>query len=208
MKKIMALLIVALLAVGGWYALSPPMTLNALRDAAEAHDADSVLAHVDLPALRASLKEQARQRLEEDAANSTGLEALGMQLGMSFADPLIDAMLTEDTITRMIEQRTLTGSALAASAGAAVAARSMGVEAETRGDQGSIFSASNRTEAAALPADAQQAEVDFEINRRGFDEFRVYPEDRPDQGELIFTRHGLRWKLSGMTLPEGSLFGR
>lgn len=208
MRKLIALLLVALLAVGGWYMLSPPLALKGLRDAAAAHDADTVLAYVDLPALRASLKEQVKERMAEEAGRKSGLEALGMQLGASFADPLIDALLTEDNITQMIEQRTLAGSALAASAGAAGAAQDMGVGVERSGDDGNSVTGRSNTDAAALPTDADQAEIDFEIERVSFDEFRVYAQDRPEQGTLIFTRHGLGWKLSGMKLPEGAFFGR
>ena len=39
-----------------------------------------------------------------------------------------------------------------------------------------------------------------EIERRSFDEFAVSNKTRPD-GKMIFKRHGLGWRLSGVDLP-------
>ena len=41
---------------------------------------------------------------------------------------------------------------------------------------------------------------DVQIERRSFDEFAVGSKTRPD-GKMIFKRHGLGWKLSGVDLP-------
>ena len=41
---------------------------------------------------------------------------------------------------------------------------------------------------------------DPEIERRGFSEFLVASKQQPNRG-LVFKRHGLSWKLSGVELP-------
>jgi hypothetical protein len=40
------------------------------------------------------------------------------------------------------------------------------------------------------------------IKRRGLSEFLVASEEEPDSG-LVFVRHGLGWRLSGIDLPQG-----
>jgi Protein of unknown function (DUF2939) len=55
-------------------------------------------------------------------------------------------------------------------------------------------------QAAALPALALRVPDDPVIVRRGFSEFLVASKHQPKSG-LVFKRHGLSWKLSGVDLP-------
>lgn len=52
--------------------------------------------------------------------------------------------------------------------------------------------------AAMKPFELQDKPV---IVRRSFSEFAVTSQ-KPDQGAMVFTRHGLGWKLSGIDLPS------
>ena len=56
------------------------------------------------------------------------------------------------------------------------------------------------TNAAAQPATALRLPDDPVITRRGFSEFLVASKRQPRSG-LVFKRHGLSWKLSGVDLP-------
>jgi hypothetical protein len=49
-----------------------------------------------------------------------------------------------------------------------------------------------------------EASSDPIVERQGFDQFAVRDKD-PTKGSLIFRRHGLGWKLSGIDLPPGAL---
>ena len=64
--------------------------------------------------------------------------------------------------------------------------------------------AANRNRQHAQPknkaAGAFDVSEDVEIKRRSFDEFVVGSKSRSD-GKMIFKRHGLGWKLSGVDLP-------
>jgi hypothetical protein len=55
-------------------------------------------------------------------------------------------------------------------------------------------------EAAPLAISALRLPDDPVIVRRGFSEFLVASKRRPNSG-LVFKRHGLSWKLSGVDLP-------
>lgn len=57
-----------------------------------------------------------------------------------------------------------------------------------------------QTRAAALAASALRLPNDPVIVRRGFSDFLVASKQRPNSG-LVFKRHGLSWKLSGVDLP-------
>ncbi|MES2325763.1 MAG: DUF2939 domain-containing protein [Pseudomonadota bacterium] len=57
-----------------------------------------------------------------------------------------------------------------------------------------------QTRAAAQPASALRVPDDPVIVRRGFSEFLVASKRQPKSG-LLFKRHGLSWKLSGVDLP-------
>lgn len=56
------------------------------------------------------------------------------------------------------------------------------------------------TEAAPQTASALRVPDDPVIVRRGFSEFLVASKQQPKSG-LVFKRHGLSWKLSGVDLP-------
>jgi hypothetical protein len=57
-----------------------------------------------------------------------------------------------------------------------------------------------RTKAASQAASALRVPDDPVIVRRGFSEFLVASKKQPKSG-LVFKRHGLSWKLSGVDLP-------
>jgi hypothetical protein len=57
-----------------------------------------------------------------------------------------------------------------------------------------------QTKAAAQAASALRVPDDPVIVRRGFSEFLVASKQKPKSG-LVFKRHGLSWKLSGVDLP-------
>jgi hypothetical protein len=57
-----------------------------------------------------------------------------------------------------------------------------------------------RTKAVPQAASALRVPNDPVIVRRGFSEFLVATKQQPKRG-LIFKRHGLSWKLSGVDLP-------
>jgi hypothetical protein len=58
-----------------------------------------------------------------------------------------------------------------------------------------------RIEGAPKAASALHVPDDPVIVRRGFSEFLVASKQQPMSG-LVFTRHGISWKLSGVDLPR------
>jgi hypothetical protein len=57
--------------------------------------------------------------------------------------------------------------------------------------------------AAAAPAKLRLRAPEMDLRYEGIDQFRLVNRDGSG-GALIFRRHGIGWKLTGVTLPEGS----
>ncbi|QBE62568.1 DUF2939 domain-containing protein [Pseudoduganella lutea] len=87
-----------------WY-FSPYLTLHAMRNAAQAHDAAALAKHVDFPRVRESLKGQVRamtERRAREAAGDSGLAdvgaAFGAMLGNLVGGGLVDVMVTPERL--------------------------------------------------------------------------------------------------------------
>lgn len=108
MKKALALLLVVLLALAGYVAAGPWLTVRAIRHALRAQDTNALAAQVDFPALRASLQAQMEDRL----ARATGpgwqgnlLGQAGLALSHGVLDTAVDAMVTPSGLAAMMEGR-------------------------------------------------------------------------------------------------------
>lgn len=90
----------AVLAVGGLYA-TPFVMLHQLRAAARAHDVPALVAFVDFPAVRESLKSGLRAKLvggDVTPANVMGAEVAGALLG-----PMVDVLITPESLGRVLQ---------------------------------------------------------------------------------------------------------
>ncbi len=90
---IVLLLMLAVAAVGAWLWLSPYWTLRTLQNAVREGDARTVSAHVDYPAVRASLRTEVQSWMARDSDGSP-LGNAGRALAGQLADPAIEAMVT------------------------------------------------------------------------------------------------------------------
>jgi hypothetical protein len=168
MRKIWSIAAVAVLLglAGGWYFESPSWTLRQMADAAQARDSDKFSGYVDYPKLRESTKSQLKAAMtaELTSGNANGFETLGMMMGMSMVDNLIDGMLTPEGVAAMFARQP---------SGSQSVKKPFGIEASNR-----------------------------EIVRDGFDRFRLHDKNKPNQdGDLVFERHGLGWKLAQIKVP-------
>lgn len=167
----LAALVAAALA---WAWFSPLYTLNQIRSAAEARDAERMSRYIDYPALREDLKGDFRRTLMAEAARQpqTGMDAMAATIGMALAGPMVDAMVTPEGVQAMFDRQ------------AGDAAKANGAEPAGRPSL-----------AAAAPGETP------EIERRGLDEFLVRGKD--GKGGMVFRRRGLGWKLVGVGVPAG-----
>ena len=178
MKKLLALMIAALIALAAYVVAGPVLTINALRAAVTAQDTSALDRHVDFPTLRGNLKAQLddyvlRQAGSEAQRNPFG--AIALRLAGGLTGGAVDALLTPAGIGAVLEGRNLW----------------------QRGSGAGIDR--NDTYAHTAPVDPLQgARYRYESTSR----FTATVIDRSGEPVVfVLSRDGLRWKLSDIRLP-------
>ncbi|CAB3779492.1 hypothetical protein LMG28688_00856 [Paraburkholderia caffeinitolerans] len=103
---------VAIVAAVGYGYASPYIALNNLKAAADARDAAALREYVDYPALRASLKQQVGEMLQqrmEAAHASNPLMLFGAMIGNALIGPLVDAYATPEGVAALLSGMPPTG---------------------------------------------------------------------------------------------------
>lgn len=190
---VIAAALVALAA--GWYFGSPRWTLWQMSRAAEARDSEKLAAYIDFPTLRETTKEQMKAKLAAKAQQGGGQDgfgAIGAMIGMAMIGPMIDGLLTPETMRVAFESAPDVGGsgveAGGSGAGAGGSGAGAGGGASTRG-----------AKKGPLGIDS----ADMKLVYKGPNEFRLRKKDaKSEAGDLIFRRHGLGWKLEEVRLDR------
>lgn len=106
MKKWIALLVVVLLALAGWIAAGPFLTINAIREAVAEEDTAALAKHVDFVAVRRSLRAQVEDTLARKAgvdAQNNPLGAFALGLANQAAGGIVDALATPAGIGAVLQ---------------------------------------------------------------------------------------------------------
>lgn len=167
-----------------WYFASPAYAMNQLKSAAESGDAVELEKRIDFPKVRESLKSQLRALMAREMAKPEMADnpfgKLGGMLAMGMVDGMVEGFVTPESMAAVIEEGK--------------------VQRMNAAPAKEIFDAAN---APDYEKPAQQKQVEWQIERDGFDKFTATPST--PHGEpapsLLFERDGLGWKLSGMNLP-------
>lgn len=178
MKKWLALLIAALIALAAYVAAGPWLTVNALRSAVKDQDTAALARHVDFPTLRSNLKAQLDDYVLRQAGpdvQSNPFGAIALRIAGGLGGGAVDALLTPAGIGAMLEGRNLW----------------------QRGSGAGIDR--NDSYAHAAPPDPlKDARYRFESTSR----FTATVDDRSgDPVVFVLSRDGVRWKLSDIRLP-------
>jgi hypothetical protein len=106
MRKWLVALAAILALVGGWWYASPLWTLREMRQAAMERDADRFSSYIDYPAVRDSLKAEIRKSVMQDmSAQSSRGASIGSAFALALLGPLVDAMITPDTVQTMFAKQ-------------------------------------------------------------------------------------------------------
>jgi hypothetical protein len=92
MKKLLPLLVVGAVAFGGWFYMTPYFAMKRLETAAKNGDTVALRELVDFPAVRQSLKDEAREAISGELGGRTGSGALG-SLGGILAGTVVDRVV-------------------------------------------------------------------------------------------------------------------
>ena len=104
-KLIGAIIAVVIVLVGGYYFASPYLVLNSIKNAAQAGDSEKVSAYMDYPSVRQSFKDQMNAYMVKEMASkeTNGWEALGTMIATTMVDKMVDAVVTPEGMTLMLQ---------------------------------------------------------------------------------------------------------
>jgi hypothetical protein len=113
MRKLVAGLVVLLIAAGAWWYASPIWTLQAMRDAAKDHDEAKLSAYVDYPALRADLKRDLGAYVAAEAAKNSSDDGgrLAASIAAAFLGPVVDTAVSPAGVEAMFASEDRTAAA-------------------------------------------------------------------------------------------------
>ncbi|MBU8974677.1 MULTISPECIES: DUF2939 domain-containing protein [unclassified Lysobacter] len=184
MKKWIALVVVVLLALAGWIAAGPFLTINSIREAVAQEDTAALSRHVDFDAVRSSLRAQVEDTLARNAGagmqdNPLGAFALG--LANRAAGGIVDMLATPAGIGAVLQGRGL-----------------------LHRISGGGVDPNDGLAHTPPPDPLRDARYRFESPSRFT--ATVHNADG-DPVVFVLTRDGLRWKLTDIRLPLQALIG-
>ena len=92
--------------IGVWFYSTPYIAANNMKKAAEANDSATLSGYINFPSLKESLKANFNAILATEVAkNKDGnpFEALGAALAAAFINPMIDALVTPESLAMMMQ---------------------------------------------------------------------------------------------------------
>lgn len=104
-KKIAGAAIVVAIAAGALLYATPYITLHQIHSAIERKDAAAVAEHVDFPALRESLKDQMRVKMQREMGSNADnpFAGLGQMLARGLVDQFTEALVSPEGVMLMLE---------------------------------------------------------------------------------------------------------
>jgi hypothetical protein len=188
MRALTALAAFVVLVFAGAWLGSPWLVSYQLMQAARQRDVPALMSHVDLPAVRSSLKGQLDARLQQSlakrAAKRDPLAQLGALFGAAVVDKAVDATVTPETIAEVVRTARAPDPRKSALAPPA--------EADADAD------------ASPGGGSAPKVKAGFAMTGPNRFDIRLAPADRPDERlTLVLHRRGLfGWKVTDVELPR------
>ena len=108
-KKILGSVIALVIAIAGYLYASPYLVLNSIKTAAQNGESEKVSQYIDYPSVRQSFKDQmnAMMMKEVQKQENNGFAALGAMLASAMVDKMIDAVVTPEGMTLMLQGKDL-----------------------------------------------------------------------------------------------------
>lgn len=92
--------------VGVWFWFTPHIAANNMKKAVEANDSATLSSYINFPSLKESLKANFNAMLATEVVkskDSNPFEALGAALAAAFINPMIDALVTPESLAMMMQ---------------------------------------------------------------------------------------------------------
>lgn len=112
-KKIIgAIVAFVIVIICGYIYATPYLVLNTIKDAAKSGDSEKLSAYIDYPSVRQSFKDQMNAMMVKEVASkeNNGWEALGAMMASAMVDKMVDAVVTPEGMTLMLQGKDMTKS--------------------------------------------------------------------------------------------------
>lgn len=108
-KLIGALITVVIVLIGAYYYASPYLILNSIKSAAQAGNSEKVSTYIDYPSVRQSFKDQMNAYMIKEMGKheNDGFAALGTMIATSIVEKMVDAVVTPEGMTLMLQGKNL-----------------------------------------------------------------------------------------------------
>ena len=182
MKKLLALVLLVVLAVSAYVAAGPFLTVRSIGAAVQRGDMASLQRDVDFELVRASLKAQLEDYLARkmgDPGTDSRLKALGRQVTATMTGGVVDALATPAGIGAILQGRSVIRRAMGYPP-----ERSQAPEQQFDPLRGAQYRYESASRFTATVQNADGVPIVF-----------------------VFTRDGLRWRLTDVRLPVDRLVG-
>lgn len=172
---------IVVVAFSTWFYFTPHLAVSAMKSAAEAKDAAKLSDYVNFPAVKDSLKASFNAKLASEVPKNNGnpFGALGAALAVAFINPMIDALVTPESLAMMMKGE------------------------KPKPANNSVQSPSPESEIVA--SKSSESDDDTSMSYENFDRFVVTVKKKGSTEEpvgLVFNRDGIfSWKLSALRLP-------
>lgn len=161
---------------------SPYWAVSQIKSAAKHNDAKALAEYIDFPSVKDSLKSQINGMLVKEVTKkgqSGGLEALGAAMATAFVGPMIDAFVTPETLTLMMQGKSV----------------KLGeTPAQQQTDTSSEYSSTE-----------EESTTNVEMGYESYSRFNIQVSDKAEPNKKVsFTlkREGLwSWKVATLTMP-------
>ncbi|MFW1858560.1 DUF2939 domain-containing protein [Acinetobacter defluvii] len=107
-KKVLGAVIAIMtiiILIGGYFYASPYLALNSIRNAVKSGDSEKLSAYIDFDSVRQSFKSQMNAYVVKEMASekTDGWEALGAMVASTMVDKMVDAVVTPEGMTLMLQ---------------------------------------------------------------------------------------------------------
>lgn len=108
-KKIIGVIFGFIILIFGYLYASPYIILNSIKNALKENDSEKVSAYIDYTSVRQSLKDQMNTYMLKGITTNeaNGWEALGAMMASTLAEKMVDAVVTPEGMTLILQGRDL-----------------------------------------------------------------------------------------------------
>lgn len=173
-KKILGVIFGLIILILGYLYASPYIAINSIKNAAQAGDSEKVSKYIDYPSVRQSFKDQMNAYMFKEMASkkADGWEALGAMMASTMVDKMIDAFITPEGMTLMLQGKDLKSTSNSSGEHQVSEAKE-----KTKTEYISRYTSMN----------------DFEVV--------VKDQDKDKEVKVMMVRDGLSWKINKIVVP-------